>query len=80
MIGTLNGAMLTDSRLPYAMAAAGQLPRALAAVHPRHRTPHVAVLFSGVLVFALTVSSLRTAVRASAFSGGSPMEILAHRS
>jgi amino acid transporter len=57
MIGTLNGAMLTISRLPYAMAAAGQLPRALAAVHPRYRTPHVAVLFSGVLVFALTVSS-----------------------
>lgn len=57
MIGTLNGAMLTISRLLYAMAAAGRLPRAFAAVHRRYRTPHVAVAFSGILVFGLTVSS-----------------------
>jgi APA family basic amino acid/polyamine antiporter len=56
MLGTLNGSMITISRLPYAMAAAGQLPRALAAVHPRYRTPHVAVLLSGLLVLGLTLS------------------------
>jgi len=56
MLGTLNGSMITISRLPYAMAAAGQLPRALAAVHPRHRTPHVAVVFSAVLVLGFTLS------------------------
>jgi APA family basic amino acid/polyamine antiporter len=28
MLGTLNGSMITISRVPYAMAAAGQLPRA----------------------------------------------------
>lgn len=56
MIGTLNGAMLTISRVAYAMAAAGQLPRVLAAVHLRYRTPHVAVASSGILVFGLTVS------------------------
>jgi APA family basic amino acid/polyamine antiporter len=57
MIGTLNGSMLTISRLPYAMAEAGQLPRALAAIHPRYRTPHVAIVFSAALVLGLTLSS-----------------------
>jgi len=56
MLGTLNGSMITISRLPYAMAAAGRLPRALAAIHPRYRTPHVAVVFSAVLVLGLTLS------------------------
>jgi APA family basic amino acid/polyamine antiporter len=57
MIGTLNGSMFTISRLPYAMAEAGQLPRALAAIHPRYRTPHAAVVFSAALVLGLTLSS-----------------------
>jgi amino acid transporter len=56
MLGTLNGSMITISRLPYAMAAAGQLPRAFAAVHPRYRTPHVAVVFSALLVLGITLS------------------------
>jgi basic amino acid/polyamine antiporter, APA family len=57
MIGTLNGSMFTISRLPYAMAESGQLPRVLAAIHPRYRTPHVAVVFSAALVLGLTLSS-----------------------
>jgi len=56
MIGTLNGSMITISRLPYAMAAAGRLPRVLAAIHSRYRTPHVAVLLSGALVLGLTLT------------------------
>ena len=56
MVGTLNVTLLTVSRLPYAMAMAGQLPRPLAAVHPRFRTPHVSVVLCGVLVLALTLS------------------------
>jgi amino acid transporter len=52
MLGNLNAAMLTISRLPYAMAAAGQLPRALAVIHPRFRTPYVALIFSGLLMLA----------------------------
>jgi amino acid transporter len=56
MLGTLNGSMITVSRLPYAMAVAGQLPRALAAIHARYRTPHVAVVFSALLVLGLTLS------------------------
>jgi APA family basic amino acid/polyamine antiporter len=57
MVGTLNVTMLTVSRVPYAMALAGQMPRALGIVHPRHRTPYVAVVLGGILVLALTLSS-----------------------
>jgi basic amino acid/polyamine antiporter, APA family len=57
MLGTLNVTMLTVSRVPYAMAAAGQLPPMLAVVHPRYRTPYVAVLMSAILVLGLTLSS-----------------------
>jgi amino acid transporter len=48
--GYLTAAMLNVPRLIYAMAAEGDLPRKLGAVHPRFRTPHVSVL-----LFATTV-------------------------
>lgn len=47
--GALNSLMMAEPRLFYAMARDGVFFRALAAVHPRHRTPHRAVLFSGAL-------------------------------
>ncbi|MGA2778566.1 MAG: APC family permease [Steroidobacteraceae bacterium] len=57
MIGTLHGSMLTISRLPYAMADAGQMPRFLAIVLPRLRTPVWAILVSGAIVLLFTLSS-----------------------
>jgi amino acid transporter len=48
--GYLAAAMVNVPRLIYAMAAEGDLPPRLAAVHPRFRTPHVSVA-----VFAVTV-------------------------
>jgi amino acid transporter len=55
VFGTLNVIMLACSRLPFAMATHGQLPAALARVHPRFRTPHVSIIVSAlaILVFAL---------------------------
>ncbi len=38
--------LLTTSRLPFVLALGGQLPAALAAVHPRSGTPWVSVLLS----------------------------------
>ena len=32
------------------------MPRALAAIHPRYRTPHLSVMLCGALVLALTLS------------------------
>ena len=47
--------VLTNSRLPYALALQGQLPRWLAATHPRTGVPWAAVLLSSAVysVFAL---------------------------
>jgi APA family basic amino acid/polyamine antiporter len=52
--GYLAAAMVNVPRLIYAMAAEGDLPPRLAAVHPRFRTPHlsIAVFAATVWVFA----------------------------
>src|SRR5262245_3359109 len=42
--GTLNGSMLTGSRIFFAMADDGLFLKKIAAVHPRRQTPYVAIL------------------------------------
>jgi basic amino acid/polyamine antiporter, APA family len=49
--GYLTAAMLNVPRLIYAMAAEGDLPGKLGAVHPRFRTPYVSVLVFGTTVW-----------------------------
>jgi amino acid transporter len=56
ILGNLNVVMLSASRLPFAMAGRGELPRFLAAVNPRFRTPHIAILMTSALMGALTLS------------------------
>ena len=57
MLGSLNSGFLATSRLPFAFAEQGDVPAALARVHPRFRTPHVAIIASAVLVWLATVAS-----------------------
>jgi amino acid transporter len=57
IIGNLNAGVLTTSRLPFAMSERGELPRFLSATHERYRTPHAAILLTGALLLALTLSS-----------------------
>ena len=54
--GYLAASMVNVPRLTYAMAAEGDLPPKLGAVHPRFRTPHVSVM-----LFATTVWTLAAA-------------------
>jgi amino acid transporter len=54
--GNLNVVMLSASRLPFAMAARGELPGILAAVNQRFRTPHASILLTSTLMAALTLS------------------------
>jgi amino acid transporter len=56
ILGTLNAVMLALTRLPFAMAVEGQLPRPLARVNHRFRTPHVSILISAGAVLLLALS------------------------
>jgi amino acid transporter len=66
ILGNLNVIVMAGSRLPFAMAEGGQLPALFGAVHPRFRTPHVAIVatalasllltLSGTFVYAATIS------------------------
>ena len=56
IFGTLNVIMLACTRLPFAMAARGQLPNPLARVHRQFRTPHVSILVCAAVVLLLSLS------------------------
>jgi len=55
IFGTMNVIMLACTRLPFAMAAQGQLPIPLARVHRRFHTPHVSILVSAAAVLLLAL-------------------------
>jgi amino acid transporter len=54
MAGWLTGAALAAPRTLFALARDGFLPRRLAAVHERYRTPHVAIIVYGILIVAMS--------------------------
>lgn len=56
--GTLNGSMMTGPRIFFAMADEGLFFRKLASVHPRFKTPHVAIILAAAL--AITFVMVRT--------------------
>jgi amino acid transporter len=57
MFGYVGGMTLAVPRALFALGRDGFLPRGLAAVHPRWRTPHVAIVVQAVIVTLLAVSS-----------------------
>jgi amino acid transporter len=57
MSGTLFTILFVGPRLVFSLAESGQLPAALAAVHPRFRTPGIAILAHTALAWALAVTS-----------------------
>jgi amino acid transporter len=50
ILGTLNVQILSGSRLPFALSESNQFPRFFSYIHPRFRTPSVAVVFFAVLI------------------------------
>lgn len=56
MLGTLMVLLIAGPRIPFAMAEHGQLPGILAAIHPRFRTPHIAILVNCGLAWILTAN------------------------
>jgi amino acid transporter len=56
MFGWLTGSILAGPRALFALARDGFLPGPLAAVHPRYRTPHLAIIAYGVLAIAVSLT------------------------
>ena len=53
---SLNGSMLASPRVFFAMADDGLLFQAIARVHPRYKTPYVAIILAAILGVALVMS------------------------
>jgi basic amino acid/polyamine antiporter, APA family len=56
MFGYVSGMTLAIPRALFAFGRDGFLPRRLAAVHPRHHTPYVAIVVQSILVCALAIT------------------------
>lgn len=56
MFGYLGGMTLSIPRMVFALARDGFLPRALAVVHPRHRSPQAAIIVQSTLALALAIT------------------------
>jgi amino acid transporter len=56
MFGYLGGMTLAMPRTLYAFARDGFLPHALAALHPRHRTPQAAIAVQSLVSLALAIT------------------------
>ncbi len=55
-IGAMNGSILTNARVPYAMARDGLFFKSLGALHPQTQSPYVAVLIQAVFSVVLALS------------------------
>ena len=64
ILGTSSNTMLLGPRYLHAMGADGLGPRALAAIHPRWRTPWIAILVTGVLSLALALGGIYVSTKA----------------
>lgn len=53
--GTLNGSMMTGPRIFFAMADEGLFFKRIAAVHPRFKTPHVAIWLAALMASAFVM-------------------------
>lgn len=56
MTGNNMGAVLTGSRMLFALAENGELPRFFMKIHPRYRTPSNAIIFTTVVALGLALS------------------------
>jgi amino acid transporter len=55
-LGVFGGVMTPATRLLYAMAEQRQLPAPLSRLHPAFRTPHWAIVLTGVVILVLALS------------------------
>jgi APA family basic amino acid/polyamine antiporter len=69
MLGVLLSQLFAISRMLFAMARKGDLPRRLERVHPRHAVPDLAVFTAGIIIVLVTlVGTLQWVVSAATFT------------
>jgi APA family basic amino acid/polyamine antiporter len=56
VLGTNNNTVLAGPRYLFALAETGRLPAIFARVHPRYRTPHIAILTQTAVALALVLT------------------------
>ena len=56
MLGYLSASLMSQPRLLYSLATGGLLPGSLTAIHPRFRTPWVAIVVQNAIVLAAAMS------------------------
>ena len=57
IFGNLNGGFLTASRIPFAMAEHGELPKILAKTHEKFKTPFVSLFLTSIVIFIFTLQT-----------------------
>jgi len=65
-LAALNSLIFSSSRVAFAMGRDGTLPRLLSRLHPKKRTPHIAIALSGLIIIMITLSLDINRVAASA--------------
>ena len=66
MTSSLNATTYSSTRVSFAMGRERNLPDVFAAIHPRTRTPHLALIISGALIITMAVAVPIEHVAASA--------------
>jgi amino acid transporter len=66
-VGLFNALLCTSARVPYAMAERGTLPRGLARLHPRHKTPVTSILLNALGVALLIPFSFQELIQVDMF-------------
>jgi len=66
-VGLFNALLCTSSRVPYAMAERGTLQRALAKLHPAHKTPVTSIVTNAIGVALLIPFSFQELIQVDMF-------------
>ncbi len=56
MYALVAGDILATSRLPFRASENGLLPKGLSKVHPKFKSPHIAIIFYGSMIFLMAIS------------------------
>ncbi len=77
VLGTNNNTVLAGPRYLYALAESGRLPTVFAKVHPRYRTPYVAILTqTGVAILLIGIDAILHAARPGALGVAEELAVL----